>query len=175
MYLSNVGLDFSKPKLIRVLKCFNLPTSPPTNGRRERRLIWKGFCRQFYSSLSGYLQSSPITNIKQESIVAAWSTPSQHQSVEVARIRRNTMRSSLACFSLQREDQQRSKTGEDQWRSQALHDVASKAKTSSHGLARGVSFILFLTIISSVYFQQNITCPVTRQFPKKHHVTQLSC
>lgn len=40
----HVGLDFSKPTLVGVLKCFNLPSSPLTSGREERRLIGEGVC-----------------------------------------------------------------------------------------------------------------------------------
>lgn len=36
---------FSQPTLFRVLKHFKLSSSPPTRGRRERRLIGKGSCR----------------------------------------------------------------------------------------------------------------------------------
>jgi hypothetical protein len=36
----DIGLDFSKPTLIRVLKNFNLPSSlPPTGGSGKERLI----------------------------------------------------------------------------------------------------------------------------------------
>lgn len=39
-----VGVKFSKPTLIRVLRHFNLSSNPPTRGRREERLIGKGRC-----------------------------------------------------------------------------------------------------------------------------------
>jgi hypothetical protein len=33
-----LGLDFSKPTIIRVLKCFNLPTSPSSKGRGDKMI-----------------------------------------------------------------------------------------------------------------------------------------
>lgn len=74
-----VDFYFSKPTLLRVLKCFSLPSSPLTRGKRKRKLIGKEVCRlltsgslgQFYCSLSGYQQSSPVANIKCESVVVA--------------------------------------------------------------------------------------------------------
>jgi hypothetical protein len=39
-----VGFDFSKPILIRVLKCFNFLFNPLTKGRGERWLIGQGRC-----------------------------------------------------------------------------------------------------------------------------------
>jgi hypothetical protein len=36
MKYQNIGLDFSKPTLIRVLKCFDPPSSPPFKGREEK-------------------------------------------------------------------------------------------------------------------------------------------
>jgi hypothetical protein len=58
--LSDVGLCFSKPTLIRVLKCFNLPSSPPpTRGSGKERLIRQ---RKMWTCLEiflwGRLQSS---------------------------------------------------------------------------------------------------------------------
>jgi hypothetical protein len=39
----SVAVDFSKPTLIRVLKCVNLPSSPPpTRGRGKERLLGYG-------------------------------------------------------------------------------------------------------------------------------------
>jgi hypothetical protein len=44
-----VGLDFSKPTLISVLKCFNLPSSPPpTRGNGKERLIEQRGCGPVY-------------------------------------------------------------------------------------------------------------------------------
>jgi hypothetical protein len=41
----HVGLEFSKPSSIRVLKCFNLPSSPPaTRGSGKERLIGNRGC-----------------------------------------------------------------------------------------------------------------------------------
>jgi hypothetical protein len=43
--LQNVDLGFSKPTLIRVLKCFNLLSSPPTKGIGKWELIGNRSCR----------------------------------------------------------------------------------------------------------------------------------
>jgi hypothetical protein len=41
----NVGLDFSRPTLIRVLKCFNIPSSPPpSRGSGKERLTGQRGC-----------------------------------------------------------------------------------------------------------------------------------
>jgi hypothetical protein len=40
----HVGLDFSKPALIKVIKSFNFTSSPPNRDSRERRLIGKEGC-----------------------------------------------------------------------------------------------------------------------------------
>ena len=41
-YVKSVGLDFSKPTLIRVLKGFNLFYSPPTEGKGGKWLTGQG-------------------------------------------------------------------------------------------------------------------------------------
>jgi phenylalanyl-tRNA synthetase beta subunit len=41
---TSVGLDFSKPTLIRVLKRFSFPSTPPTRGWGKERLLGKGDC-----------------------------------------------------------------------------------------------------------------------------------
>jgi hypothetical protein len=80
----SAGLDFSKPTLIRVLKCFNLPSSPPPiRGSGKERLIgqrrmWS--CLEmvlwwrFQSLLSGSVDQftrissgNPLPNSKNES------------------------------------------------------------------------------------------------------------
>lgn len=104
-----VSLDFSKPTLIRVLKHFNLPSSPPTRGSGERRLIGKGgdlfrssSLGQFQSSCSGYQQPSPVASTKQESAAAVLSgkncsaLQNRQESAGASRISENTTRSSLA-------------------------------------------------------------------------------
>jgi hypothetical protein len=110
----SIGLDFSKPTLFSVLGCFNLRSSPPIKGRGERWLIGrKGLVDmirssslgQFQSSLSGYQQSRSIEYTKHESVAAAQfsrncKASNWHESAEAAGINENTMRHSLACFSL---------------------------------------------------------------------------
>jgi hypothetical protein len=40
----SVGLDFKKPLLIGVLKCFNLLSRPQTRSQGETRLVGKESC-----------------------------------------------------------------------------------------------------------------------------------
>ena len=89
--LYHVGLDFSKPPLIRVLKHFNLLSSPLTKGRRERWLIGTEDVVVFRSSsmglfqcvLSEYQKSIPKhqTQISRSSPVQLANT--KHESVAV--------------------------------------------------------------------------------------------
>ena len=73
MKVPSVGLYFSKPTLLSILKCFNLPSSPsPTRDSGKEMLIgqrkmWTcleialggGVGGQIQSALSGYQQFSP--------------------------------------------------------------------------------------------------------------------
>ena len=109
----SVGLGFSKPTLIKVLKCFNLPSSPLTKDSRDERLIGNGgvwTCLEVVlwviPNMNRQQQPTPIANTKQESVAVARSRrnletpPSRHESSQVARSDWSTMRTSLALFSL---------------------------------------------------------------------------
>ena len=112
---------------------------------KRKRMLWTCLevvpWKRFTSWLSGYQQSSSIANTKHPSLVVEW----------VNRSSWNTMRSSLAHFSLQ---------SEVQWR-------PAKSREALHGIAIqecplavcGVSFILSLTscTLSHVCIQQSIT------------------
>ena len=81
-----VSLYFSKPTLISVLKCFNLPSSPPpTRGHGKERLMGqRKMCThleivlwgRFQSSLSGYHQFT-----SHKSAAVAWSTHKHHSQI----------------------------------------------------------------------------------------------
>ena len=121
-----VDFNFSKPILIRVLKCFNIHSSPPfTRGSRKEGLrvqgrVWTCLwivlwcksnlsCQDISSSIhrKQKQQLSPLTNATHKSATAYNSTQkklqvsaNQPNSAEVARSCRNTTRRSLVHFSL---------------------------------------------------------------------------
>jgi hypothetical protein len=52
------ALDFSQPALVRVLKCFNLPSSPLTKGSEKEKLIERGLWTFLETVIWGMYQSS---------------------------------------------------------------------------------------------------------------------
>lgn len=117
LLLVSVGLDFSsKPTLSMVLKCFNLLSSPLTWSRGlwtclmvvlwvDSTLYFRISAAQFNSKHQRWISSGSMIQQKQQGFTEL--------SVEVARVNQNTMRSSLAHFSLQSKDQWRSKASKE--------------------------------------------------------------
>lgn len=73
----------------------------------------------------------------------------------------DTTRSSLACFSLQSEDQQRSETREEQRRSSNAWASSLFWQGSGHPLSVGRALFIFFL---------NVTGPLNRLFLAKHHI-----
>jgi hypothetical protein len=178
---------FSKPALIRVLKCFNLPSSPPpTRGSGKERLIGqRGMWACLDIVLSGdfNLHCQDISS-HESATVAQLITNSIYQSgmasrlyqltpvTEVARNCQDTTRSALVCFSLWSHDKQRpaesGKANQCNSIGLYLHPFQASALAKCH------------MCISQAASKKNTTClfsakhPLIRRYPGKHHMTQLS-
>ena len=129
----------------------------------------------FHFALSGYQPPRSKANINhqywwQDSAETAklqpigtspWKQPESAESVEASRITWNTMRQSLVHFSL---------------RSKAWQSIAqrSNARASAHGLWGSTYILPEYQAPSYGSIFSHITCPLTRQLPEKHHMTQLS-
>lgn len=112
----------------------------------------------FHSLSSGYQQSRFIVNTKYKPVAKPWLCSiqqKQHRPMEVARICRNTMRSSLASFSLQSGDQQRSSNAR-------VFSLCLRGSVYSlskhHGPSQVSVFSQTSHTLSQDSIQKNITC-----------------
>ena len=115
--------------------------------------------------MSGYQQSSPIANTKHESVAVTQSSRNQKAPPQVSGSGRNTTRRSLARFSLHKVTQAKT--------SKALQGVVMQEHPST---VCGALLIFFpnTTYPLKCLLQQSITCPLIRQLLENHHVSVLS-